>query len=97
MFVHGVAFHNTEQKEQGAIPKNVFMVFEYLEYDLTGVLETPEIRISQDHVKSWSQQLLGGVHYMHTNKVIHRDLKASNLLINRKGELKIPDWGLARS
>ena len=97
MFVHGVAFHNTEQKEQGAIPKNVFMVFEYLEYDLTGVLETPEIRISQDHVKSWSQQLLGGVHYMHTNKVIHRDLKASNLLINRKGELKIADWGLARS
>ena len=97
VFVHGVAFHNTEQKEQGAIPKNVFMVFEYLEYDLTGVLETPEIRISQDHVKSWSQQLLGGVHYMHTNKVIHRDLKASNLLINRKGELKIADWGLARS
>jgi len=73
------------------------MVFEYLEYDLTGVLETPEIRLTQDHVKSWSQQLLSGVHYMHKNKVIHRDLKASNLLINRKGELKIADWGLARS
>jgi cyclin-dependent kinase 12/13 len=84
-------------KEQGEIPKNVFMVFEYLEYDLTGVLETSEIRLTQDHVKSWSQQLLGGVHYMHTNKVIHRDLKASNLLINRQGELKIADWGLARS
>jgi cyclin-dependent kinase 12/13 len=83
--------------EQGEIPKNVFMVFEYLEYDLTGVLETSEIRLTQDHVKSWSQQLLGGVHYMHTNKVIHRDLKASNLLINRQGELKIADWGLARS
>jgi serine/threonine protein kinase len=73
------------------------MVFEYLEYDLTGILETSEIRITQDHVKSWSQQLLGGVHYMHTNKVIHRDLKASNLLVNKRGELKIADWGLARS
>jgi cyclin-dependent kinase 12/13 len=73
------------------------MVFDYAEYDLTGVLETPEIRFTQDHVKSWSQQLLSGVHYMHTNKVIHRDLKASNLLINKKGELKIADWGLARS
>lgn len=84
-------------KEQGEIPKNVFMVFEYLEYDLTGVLETPEIRLTQDHIKSWTKQLLAGVHYMHVNKVIHRDLKASNLLINRKGELKIADWGLARS
>jgi cyclin-dependent kinase 12/13 len=73
------------------------MVFEYMEYDLTGVLETHEIRLTQDHIKSWSQQLLNGCHYMHTNKVIHRDLKASNLLINRKGELKIADWGLARS
>ena len=73
------------------------MVFEYSEYDLTGILETPDIRLSQDHIKSWSQQLLSGVHYMHTNRIIHRDLKASNLLINRKGELKIADWGLARS
>lgn len=84
-------------KEQGSIPKNVFMVFEYMEYDLTGVLETAEIRFTQDHIKSWSQQLLGGVHYMHRNKIIHRDLKASNLLISKKGELKIADWGLARS
>lgn len=84
-------------KEQGEIPKNVFMVFEYLEFDLTGILETPEIRLSQDHIKSWTQQLLSGVHYMHTNKVIHRDLKASNILVNRNGELKIADWGLARS
>jgi cyclin-dependent kinase 12/13 len=83
--------------DQGEIPKNVFMVFEYLEYDLTGILETPEIRFTQDHVKSWSQQLLSGVHFMHINKVIHRDLKASNLLVNKKGELKIADWGLARS
>eukprot|EP00542_Grammatophora_oceanica_P012899 CAMPEP_0194027208 /NCGR_PEP_ID=MMETSP0009_2-20130614/1388_1 /TAXON_ID=210454 /ORGANISM="Grammatophora oceanica, Strain CCMP 410" /LENGTH=437 /DNA_ID=CAMNT_0038666179 /DNA_START=453 /DNA_END=1766 /DNA_ORIENTATION=+ len=87
----------TSKEQGGDIPKNVFMVFEYLEYDLTGILETPEIRLSQDHVKSWSQQLLRGCHYMHRNKVIHRDLKASNLLVNRRGELKIADWGLARS
>lgn len=91
-----LVLHNTEQGGRG-LPKDVYMVFEYLEYDLTGILDTPEIRITQDHIKSWSQQLLNGCHYMHTNKVIHRDLKASNLLVNRRGELKIADWGLARS
>jgi len=84
-------------KEQGEIPKNVFMVFEYHEYDLTGILETGEIRFTQDHIKSWTMQLLKGVNYMHTNQIIHRDLKASNLLISRRGELRIADWGLARS
>lgn len=84
-------------KDSGDIPKNVFMVFEYLEYDLTGIIETKEINITLDHVKSWSHQLLKGVQYMHINKIVHRDLKASNLLINRRGELKIADWGLARS
>lgn len=73
------------------------MVFEYLEYDLTGILETSEIRLSQEHIKSWSYQLLSGVHYMHTQKILHRDLKASNLLISKSGQLKIADWGLARS
>jgi|UniRef100_A0A7S2XNB2 serine/threonine protein kinase len=73
------------------------MVFEYLEFDLTGILETPEIRLSQDHIKSWSWQLLKGIHYMHMNKIVHRDLKSSNLLINCRGELKIADLGLARS
>ena len=70
---------DTEHGEQGAIPKNVFMVFEYMEFDLTGILDTPEIRFTHEHIKSWSHQLLGGIHYMHKNKVIHRDLKASNL------------------
>jgi serine/threonine protein kinase len=87
----------SEKTEQGDFPENVFMVFEYLEYDLTGVLDTPEIRFSADHIKSWARQLLTGVHFMHKNNILHRDLKPSNLLINSRGELKIADWGLARS
>lgn len=84
-------------KDGSNIPKNVFLAFEYLEYDLTGIIETKDIKITDEHIKSWSNQLLKGVHYMHINKIVHRDLKASNLLINRRGELKIADLGLARS
>jgi len=84
-------------KEQNDSPKSVYLVFEYHEYDLTGILGTREIRLTQDHIKSWSMQLLQGVHYMHVNKIMHRDLKSANILIGRNGELKIADWGLART
>lgn len=73
------------------------MAFELCEYDLVGLMETPEIRLTQDHIKSWSYQLLQGTHYMHKQRIIHRDLKLANILVNQRGELKIADWGLARS
>ncbi len=41
-------------------------------------------------------QLLKGIAYVHASSVLHRDLKASNLLINNEGMLKIADFGLAR-
>jgi negative regulator of PHO system len=41
--------------------------------------------------------LLKGIAFCHENRVLHRDLKPQNLLINRRGELKIGDFGLARA
>lgn len=38
-----------------------------------------------------------GIAFCHDNRVLHRDLKPQNLLINRRGELKIGDFGLARA
>lgn len=48
-------------------------------------------------VRSLMYQLFRGIAYCHHKFVLHRDLKPQNLLINRKGELKIADFGLARS
>jgi serine/threonine protein kinase len=48
-------------------------------------------------VKFLMKQLLEGVHYLHEHWVLHRDLKTSNLLYSNTGELKICDFGLARS
>ena len=41
-------------------------------------------------------QLFCGMHYLHENWVLHRDLKTSNILYSNRGELKICDFGLAR-
>ena len=48
-------------------------------------------------IKSFMYQLLQGIAFCHENRVLHRDLKPQNLLINSKGQLKLADFGLARA
>ncbi|XP_061366564.1 cyclin-dependent kinase G-2-like [Gastrolobium bilobum] len=73
-----------------------FMVMEYMEYDLKGLMEVKKQPFSIGEIKSLMMQLLQGVKYLHDNWVLHRDLKTSNILLNKDGELKICDFGLSR-
>ncbi|KAL8037902.1 hypothetical protein ABFX02_11G067900 [Erythranthe guttata] len=75
---------------------SIFMVMEYMEHDLKGLMEAMEQPFSQSEVKCLMLQLLEGIKYLHDNWVLHRDLKTSNLLLNNRGELKICDFGLSR-
>ncbi|KAL5530123.1 CTK1 [Sanghuangporus sanghuang] len=75
---------------------SVYMVFEYMDHDLTGVLSQTQFTFTDAHLKSLCQQMFQGLSYLHRKGVIHRDIKGSNILINNRGELKLADFGLAR-
>ncbi|KAK9896592.1 Pkinase-domain-containing protein [Cystobasidium minutum MCA 4210] len=78
---------------------HVYMVSEYLEHDLTGILNNPHMqsnKFTDANLKSLMQQLLAGLDYIHWRGVLHRDLKGSNILLGRNGDLKIADFGLAK-
>ncbi|KPV71784.1 uncharacterized protein RHOBADRAFT_19042, partial [Rhodotorula graminis WP1] len=74
-----------------------YMVFPYMDHDLAGLLENSSVRLEEPHIKQYAKQLLEGTAYLHRNLILHRDMKAANLLINNDGRLMIADFGLARS
>ncbi|XP_047442878.1 cyclin-dependent kinase 16 isoform X3 [Mugil cephalus] len=77
--------------------KSLTLVFEYLDKDLKQYLDDCGNIINVHNVKLFLFQLLRGLSYCHRRKVLHRDLKPQNLLINDRGELKLADFGLARA
>lgn len=74
---------------------SIYLVFDYMEHDLAGLVSCPEVKFTESQVKCFMQQLLYGLDYCHRRGVMHRDIKTSNILLNNEGVLKIADFGLA--
>nr|XP_019050164.1 CMGC/CDK protein kinase [Kwoniella bestiolae CBS 10118]OCF29094.1 CMGC/CDK protein kinase [Kwoniella bestiolae CBS 10118] len=75
----------------------VFMVFPYMDHDLCGLLGNKDFKMSHSVAKLLMKQILEGMDYIHANNFIHRDIKTANILVDKHGQIKIADFGLART
>nr|XP_043636980.1 protein IMPAIRED IN BABA-INDUCED STERILITY 1-like [Erigeron canadensis] len=74
---------------------SIYLVFEYMEHDISGLLSCPDIKFTESQIKCFMKQLLSGLEHCHSRGVMHRDIKGANLLVNNEGIMKIGDFGLA--
>ncbi|KAG8378524.1 hypothetical protein BUALT_Bualt08G0146000 [Buddleja alternifolia] len=79
------------------ISGSLYLVFEYMEHDLAGLLASPGVKFTEPQIKCYMKQMLLGLEHCHSRGILHRDIKGSNLLVDNKGVLKIGDFGLATS
>ncbi|KAM0912021.1 hypothetical protein ACQ4PT_013081 [Festuca glaucescens] len=75
--------------------RSIYLVFEFMYSDLSRLISRADVPLTLPQIKCYMQQLLAGLQHCHERGILHRDIKGSNLLIDRRGVLKIGDLGLA--
>jgi len=75
---------------------DLYVVSDLMQTDLSSIIKSPQ-PLSDDHIQFFIYQILRGLKYIHSTQIVHRDLKPRNLLVNSNCDLKICDFGLARS
>ena len=77
--------------------KKLYLVFEFMDHDLKKYLDLNGGPLPPQLVKSYLYQICLAIKYCHSRRILHRDLKPQNLLIDKNGVIKLGDFGLARA
>ena len=77
--------------------KKLYLVFEFMDHDLKKFLDKNGEALPPKLVKSYLYQITSAIRYCHSKRILHRDLKPQNLLIDKNGMIKLADFGLARA
>ncbi|RPB19063.1 kinase-like protein [Terfezia boudieri ATCC MYA-4762] len=74
----------------------VYLVMDFVEHDLRSLCNNMQEPFLQSETKTIMLQLASAMEYLHSNWILHRDLKTSNVLMNNRGQIKVADFGFAR-
>lgn len=76
------------------------MLFEFCEGDLSDITrqwKVDKTNFNSVNIKKFMHNIVSGVHCCHLQRIMHRDLKPQNILIDQNNNLKLTDFGLARA
>ncbi|CAI8036264.1 Cyclin-dependent kinase-like 2 [Geodia barretti] len=77
--------------------RRLYLVFEFVDHTALDELERFPNGAEESYVKKIMWQVLKGVEFCHLHNVIHRDVKPENILISKRGVVKLCDFGFART
>ena len=72
------------------------VVTEFAQGELFEILEDDQ-SLPEEEVRQIARQLVKALHYLHSNRIIHRDMKPQNILISNRRVVKLCDFGFARA
>ena len=75
----------------------VAFVMEYIEGETLKEYTDRKGKLNDEEVKSIFIQVLDAVGYVHDNELVHRDIKPSNFMVDKKGKVKLMDFGIAKN